>query len=124
MPVSRSRAPNLRLRALFSACPQMNNSDSGVFTVFTGVQNFSRIHLVDKWNGLSKVSRTGRQSPSSEAGTRLGTSLGGRQALSRGHQGHPGTSLVQELPLESFCWELFTLLPCFLVSKSDRKTFP
>ncbi|KAK7802338.1 hypothetical protein U0070_025290 [Myodes glareolus] len=33
----------------------MNNSDSGVFTVFTGVQNFSRIHLVDKWNGLSKI---------------------------------------------------------------------
>uniref|UniRef100_A0A8D2AW16 Scavenger receptor class B member 1 n=1 Tax=Sciurus vulgaris TaxID=55149 RepID=A0A8D2AW16_SCIVU len=34
----------------------MNDSDSGLFTVFTGVKNFSRIHLVDKWNGLSKVS--------------------------------------------------------------------
>ncbi|XP_047416936.1 scavenger receptor class B member 1 isoform X2 [Sciurus carolinensis] len=34
----------------------MNDSDSGLFTVFTGVRNFSRIHLVDKWNGLSKVS--------------------------------------------------------------------
>lgn len=33
----------------------MNNSNSGVFTVFTGVQNFSRIHLVDRWNGLSKI---------------------------------------------------------------------
>ncbi|KAG8515000.1 Scavenger receptor class B member 1 [Galemys pyrenaicus] len=35
--------------------PQLNNSDSGLFTVFTGVQDFSRIHQVDKWNGLSKV---------------------------------------------------------------------
>ncbi|XP_040843070.1 scavenger receptor class B member 1 isoform X3 [Ochotona curzoniae] len=33
----------------------MNNSNSGVFTVFTGVKDFSRIHLVDKWNGLSQV---------------------------------------------------------------------
>lgn len=33
----------------------MNDSSSGVFTVFTGVQNFSKIHLVDKWNGLSEV---------------------------------------------------------------------
>ncbi|KAM4827124.1 scavenger receptor class B member 1 isoform 1-T1 [Thomomys bottae] len=40
----------------FGLFSQMNNSDSGVFTVFTGMQNFSRIHLVDKWNGLSKVS--------------------------------------------------------------------
>lgn len=103
----------------------MNNLDSGVFTVFTGVQNISRIHLVDKWNGLSKVSRRG-DSPdrSSEAGTRLGTSLGGQQVLSRGRQGHPGTSQIQELPLESFCWELFTLLPCVLVYKADRKAFP
>lgn len=40
--------------------PQLNNSDSGLFTVFTGVQDFSRIHLVDKWNGLSKVRAWGR----------------------------------------------------------------
>ncbi|XP_042767356.1 scavenger receptor class B member 1 isoform X5 [Panthera tigris] len=33
----------------------LNNSNSGLFTVFTGVKDFSRIHLVDKWNGLSKV---------------------------------------------------------------------
>ncbi|XP_020041348.1 scavenger receptor class B member 1 isoform X2 [Castor canadensis] len=33
----------------------MNNSNSGTFTVFTGVQNFSRIHLVDNWNGLTKL---------------------------------------------------------------------
>lgn len=40
--------------------PQLNNSDSGLFTVFTGVKNFSKIHLVDKWNGLSKVCAWGR----------------------------------------------------------------
>uniref|UniRef100_A0A8C9AJ35 Scavenger receptor class B member 1 n=1 Tax=Prolemur simus TaxID=1328070 RepID=A0A8C9AJ35_PROSS len=40
----------------FGLFAELNNSDSGLFTVFTGVKNFSRIHLVDKWNGLSKVS--------------------------------------------------------------------
>ncbi|XP_069353214.1 scavenger receptor class B member 1 isoform X2 [Eulemur rufifrons] len=39
----------------FGLFAELNNSDSGLFTVFTGVKNFSRIHLVDKWNGLSKV---------------------------------------------------------------------
>ncbi|XP_069921781.1 scavenger receptor class B member 1 isoform X2 [Oryctolagus cuniculus] len=39
----------------FGLFAEMNDSDSGVFTVFTGVKDFSRIHLVDKWNGLSKV---------------------------------------------------------------------
>ncbi|XP_036163290.1 scavenger receptor class B member 1 isoform X4 [Myotis myotis] len=33
----------------------LNNSNSGLFTVYTGIKNFSRVHLVDKWNGLSKV---------------------------------------------------------------------
>jgi len=47
------------LKVLSLACLQMNDSSSGVFTVFTGVQNFSKIHLVDKWNGLSEVSRRG-----------------------------------------------------------------
>ncbi|XP_032732383.1 scavenger receptor class B member 1 isoform X4 [Lontra canadensis] len=40
----------------FGLFAELNNSDSGLFTVFTGVKDFSRIHLVDKWNGLSKVS--------------------------------------------------------------------
>uniref|UniRef100_A0A2K5R784 Scavenger receptor class B member 1 n=2 Tax=Cebus imitator TaxID=2715852 RepID=A0A2K5R784_CEBIM len=39
----------------FGLFAELNNSNSGLFTVFTGVQNISRIHLVDKWNGLSKV---------------------------------------------------------------------
>ncbi|XP_069880983.1 scavenger receptor class B member 1 isoform X4 [Dipodomys merriami] len=46
----------LPVKGKFGLFVKMNNSDSEVFTVFTGVQNFSRIHLVDKWNGLSKVS--------------------------------------------------------------------
>ncbi|XP_032165299.1 scavenger receptor class B member 1 isoform X1 [Mustela erminea] len=40
----------------FGLFAELNNSNSGLFTVFTGVKDFSRIHLVDKWNGLSKVS--------------------------------------------------------------------
>ncbi|XP_058137210.1 scavenger receptor class B member 1 isoform X1 [Dasypus novemcinctus] len=40
----------------FGLFAELNDSNSGLFTVFTGVQNISRIHLVDKWNGLSKVS--------------------------------------------------------------------
>uniref|UniRef100_A0A8C5KY81 Scavenger receptor class B member 1 n=1 Tax=Jaculus jaculus TaxID=51337 RepID=A0A8C5KY81_JACJA len=43
------------IKGKFGLFAGMNNSYSGVFTVFTGVQNFSRIHLVDKWNGLTKV---------------------------------------------------------------------
>ncbi|XP_012518856.1 PREDICTED: scavenger receptor class B member 1 [Propithecus coquereli] len=39
----------------FGLFAEVNNSNSGLFTVFTGVKDFSRIHLVDKWNGLSKV---------------------------------------------------------------------
>lgn len=43
------------VKGKFGLFSGMNNSNSGVFTVFTGIKNFSRIHLVDKWNGLSKV---------------------------------------------------------------------
>ncbi|GAB1290200.1 Scavenger receptor class B member 1 [Apodemus speciosus] len=45
----------LPVKGKFGLFVEMNNSNSGVFTVFTGVQNFSKIHLVDKWNGLSKI---------------------------------------------------------------------
>lgn len=54
----------------------MNNTDSGLFTVFTGVQNFSRIHLVDKWNGLSKVSRSGDSPQPLKQGLGWGQALG------------------------------------------------
>ncbi|KAF5927107.1 hypothetical protein HPG69_010609 [Diceros bicornis minor] len=48
--------PNLfPFKGKFGLFAELNNSDSGLFTVFTGVKDFSRIHLVDKWNGLSKV---------------------------------------------------------------------
>ncbi|KAM7051185.1 scavenger receptor class B member 1 isoform 2-T2 [Molossus nigricans] len=44
------------MKGKFGLFAELNNSNSGLFTVFTGISNFSRIHLVDKWNGLSKVS--------------------------------------------------------------------
>ncbi|XP_008837471.1 scavenger receptor class B member 1 isoform X2 [Nannospalax galili] len=48
--------PNMfPIKGKFGLFVGMNNSDSGIFTVFTGVKNFSKIHLVDKWNGLSKI---------------------------------------------------------------------
>ncbi|XP_058897049.1 scavenger receptor class B member 1 isoform X2 [Kogia breviceps] len=48
--------PNMfPFKGKFGLFAELNNSDSGLFTVFTGVKNFSRIHLVDKWNGISKV---------------------------------------------------------------------
>lgn len=43
------------VKGKFGLFAGLNNSDSGLFTVFTGVKDFSRVHLVDKWNGLSKV---------------------------------------------------------------------
>nr|XP_035936748.1 scavenger receptor class B member 1 isoform X2 [Halichoerus grypus] len=48
--------PNMfPFKGKFGLFAELNNSDSGLFTVFTGVKDFSRIHLVNKWNGLSKV---------------------------------------------------------------------
>lgn len=35
---------------------QFNNSNTGLFTVYTGMKNISRVHMVDSWNGLKKVS--------------------------------------------------------------------
>ncbi|XP_016058666.1 PREDICTED: scavenger receptor class B member 1 [Miniopterus natalensis] len=43
------------IKGKFGLFAELNNSNSGLFTIFTGIKNFSRIHLVDKWNGLSKV---------------------------------------------------------------------
>ncbi|XP_063081556.1 scavenger receptor class B member 1 isoform X3 [Cavia porcellus] len=45
----------LPFKGKFGLFSQLNNSDSGLFTVFTGVKNLSRIHMVDKWNGMSQV---------------------------------------------------------------------
>ncbi|XP_061866221.1 scavenger receptor class B member 1 isoform X3 [Colius striatus] len=34
---------------------EMNNTNSGLFTVNTGMKDISRVHIVDSWNGLKKV---------------------------------------------------------------------
>ncbi|NXE53472.1 SCRB1 protein, partial [Casuarius casuarius] len=39
----------------FGLFVEFNNSDSGLFTVYTGMKDISRIHMVDSWNGLRKV---------------------------------------------------------------------
>ncbi|XP_007489698.2 scavenger receptor class B member 1 isoform X3 [Monodelphis domestica] len=39
----------------FGLFAQLNNSNSGLFNVFTGVKDFSKIHLVDRWNGKTKL---------------------------------------------------------------------
>lgn len=39
----------------FGLFSEFNNSHSGLFAVFTGVKDFSHVHLVDKWDGISKV---------------------------------------------------------------------
>ncbi|XP_074015473.1 scavenger receptor class B member 1 isoform X1 [Numenius arquata] len=39
----------------FGLFMELNNSNSGLFTVYTGMKNISRVHMVDSWNGLKKV---------------------------------------------------------------------
>ncbi|KAM6339474.1 scavenger receptor class B member 1 isoform 2-T12 [Alca torda] len=39
----------------FGLFVEFNNSNSGLFTVYTGRKNISRAHMVDSWNGLKKV---------------------------------------------------------------------
>ncbi|XP_069727455.1 scavenger receptor class B member 1 isoform X2 [Phaenicophaeus curvirostris] len=39
----------------FGLFVELNNSNSGLFTVHTGKKNISRVHMVDSWNGLKKV---------------------------------------------------------------------
>ncbi|XP_039213237.1 scavenger receptor class B member 1 isoform X2 [Crotalus tigris] len=40
----------------FGLLANLNNSHSGLFTVFTGVGDITKAHMVDSWNGLKKVS--------------------------------------------------------------------
>ncbi|XP_026544879.1 scavenger receptor class B member 1, partial [Notechis scutatus] len=40
----------------FGLFSDLNNSHSGLFTVFTGVDNINKTHMVDSWNGLKEVS--------------------------------------------------------------------
>ncbi|XP_078410748.1 scavenger receptor class B member 1 isoform X1 [Cetorhinus maximus] len=39
----------------FGLFVEMNNSNAGLFTVYTGVNNIAKVHLVDNWNGLKEV---------------------------------------------------------------------
>ncbi|KAM6052571.1 scavenger receptor class B member 1 isoform 2-T2 [Chlamydotis macqueenii] len=39
----------------FGLFVELNNSNSGLFTVNTGMKNISKVHMVDSWNGLKKV---------------------------------------------------------------------
>ncbi|XP_067862347.1 scavenger receptor class B member 1 isoform X2 [Heptranchias perlo] len=39
----------------FGLFAEMNNSDTGLFTVHTGVNNIAKVHLVDNWNGVKEV---------------------------------------------------------------------
>ncbi|XP_070807408.1 scavenger receptor class B member 1 [Pituophis catenifer annectens] len=40
----------------FGLFSDLNNSHTGLFTVFTGKDNINKTHMVDSWNGLKKVS--------------------------------------------------------------------
>ncbi|XP_070618217.1 scavenger receptor class B member 1 isoform X2 [Erythrolamprus reginae] len=40
----------------FGLFSDLNNSHSGLFTVFTGTDDINKTHMVDSWNGLKKVS--------------------------------------------------------------------
>ncbi|XP_061459093.1 scavenger receptor class B member 1 isoform X3 [Rhineura floridana] len=45
----------LPFKGKFGLLSELNNSHSGLFTVNTGMENISKIHMVDTWNGLKKV---------------------------------------------------------------------
>ncbi|XP_026571978.1 scavenger receptor class B member 1 isoform X2 [Pseudonaja textilis] len=40
----------------FGLFSDLNNSHSGLFTVFTGMDDINKTHMVDSWNGLKEVS--------------------------------------------------------------------
>ncbi|XP_030814535.1 scavenger receptor class B member 1 [Camarhynchus parvulus] len=45
----------LPFKGKFGLFMDFNNSNSGLFTVNTGMSNISQVHMVDSWNGLKKV---------------------------------------------------------------------
>uniref|UniRef100_A0A8C3V6C6 Scavenger receptor class B member 1 n=1 Tax=Catharus ustulatus TaxID=91951 RepID=A0A8C3V6C6_CATUS len=45
----------LPFKGKFGLFIDFNNSNSGLFTVNTGMKNISEVHMVDSWNGLKKV---------------------------------------------------------------------
>ncbi|XP_042297858.1 scavenger receptor class B member 1 isoform X1 [Sceloporus undulatus] len=40
----------------FGLFADLNNSNTGLFTVYTGMADISRAHMIDTWNGLKEVS--------------------------------------------------------------------
>ncbi|XP_009983960.1 PREDICTED: scavenger receptor class B member 1, partial [Tauraco erythrolophus] len=40
----------------FGLFVEINNTNSGLFTVNTGMKDISRVHMVDSWNGLTQLS--------------------------------------------------------------------
>nr|XP_030141254.3 scavenger receptor class B member 1 isoform X1 [Taeniopygia guttata]XP_041575336.1 scavenger receptor class B member 1 isoform X1 [Taeniopygia guttata] len=45
----------LPFKGKFGLFMDFNNSNSGLFTVNTGMKNISQVHMVDSWNGLKMV---------------------------------------------------------------------
>ncbi|XP_072443677.1 scavenger receptor class B member 1 isoform X2 [Chiloscyllium punctatum] len=45
----------LPFKGKFGLFADMNNSNTGLFTVFTGVDNITKVHLIDNWNGIKEV---------------------------------------------------------------------
>lgn len=43
------------LKGKFGLFAELNYSNSWLFTMFTGIKNFSQIYLMEKWNWLSKL---------------------------------------------------------------------
>ncbi|XP_030074691.1 scavenger receptor class B member 1 isoform X2 [Microcaecilia unicolor] len=48
--------PNLiPFKGKFGLFSEFNNTNSGMFTVFTGVDDFKKVQMIDTWNGQKKV---------------------------------------------------------------------
>ncbi|NXO03251.1 SCRB1 protein, partial [Rhinopomastus cyanomelas] len=45
----------LPFKGKFGLFVQLNNTNSGLFTVNSGMKDISKVHMVDSWNGLKKV---------------------------------------------------------------------
>ncbi|XP_072365874.1 scavenger receptor class B member 1 isoform X2 [Scyliorhinus torazame] len=45
----------LPFKGKFGLFVEMNNSNTGLFTVYTGANDITKVHLVDNWNGIKEV---------------------------------------------------------------------
>ncbi|XP_044296668.1 scavenger receptor class B member 1 isoform X2 [Varanus komodoensis] len=46
----------LPFKGKFGLFSELNGTSTGLFTVYTGMDDISKIHMVDSWNGLKKLS--------------------------------------------------------------------